>query len=139
MSKGIIDFSDGAGCFWKRGGATNNAGPYLQTPRLGNIRVNPVPNKWVGSIEFQVDRTCPFPLWKNRILFSSFVTLILLDFFFRCLSGRDNANLTMISIFFVKGMNDNYDIAGTVFANCDPAILIRSVPFEMNFGTNEQI
>ena len=31
----------------------------------------------------------------------------------------------MISIFFVKGMNDNYDIVGTVFANCDPSILIR--------------
>jgi hypothetical protein len=135
----IIDSPDSAGSFWERGGTANSAGPYLQTPRLGNSCVNPVPNKWVGSIEFQVDRTCPFPLWKNRILFSSFVTLILLGFFLRCLSRRNNANLTMISIFFVKGMNDHYDIVGTVFANCDPSILIRSVPFEMNFGTNEQI
>jgi len=66
----IVDFPDGAESFLKRGAAANSAGPYLLTPRLGNIRVNPVPNKWVGSAEFQGDRTCLSPLLKNRILFS---------------------------------------------------------------------
>ena len=103
----INAFSNAAQPFWKIAKGVNSAGLYLRILRQENIYVNPVLNKRVSLIEYQADRTSPAPPWKNRILFSQLITLILFDFLLRCLSGRNDANLTIVNIFFMKCVINN--------------------------------